>query len=141
MNQSVLDYIKTQKACVLAVEMMDGAPHAATVHFASSDVPVFYFETNKNYRKAEPMLKKNEVRASLVIGSSEETPKTLQVDGVIRLIHDNELAEYEKIYLGRFPEKLTKSKDPNFLRLIFIPSWWRFSDFTNGRKIITSEDK
>ena len=142
MNESVLDYLKTQRTCVLAVEMMDGAPHAATVHFAHSDEPfILYFETNKSYKKAEALLGRAESRASLVVGFTEEGKKTLQMDGTVRLIKPEEETEYQTIYLGKFPEKTEKLKNPDFVKFLFIPSWWRFTDFTDGKKIISSEDK
>lgn len=143
MNQSVLDFLKTQRVCVLAVEMMDGSPHAATVHFANSDSPfLFYFETNKVYRKAEALFGRRESRASLVIGMSESVMQTLQLDGVVRLITDDEKSIYEEVYLGKFTEKKEKSQKPDYVKFLFIPSWWRFTEWTKeGKKIITSEDK
>ena len=142
MNEAVLDYLKTQRTCVLAVEMMDGAPHSATVHVAHSDDPfILYFETNKNYRKAESLFGKNETRASVVVGFTEDGKKTLQLDGTVRLIRPEESEIYDKVYLGKFPEKVEKSKSPDFVRFLFTPSWWRFTDFSNGKTIITSEDK
>ncbi|HEX7042841.1 MAG TPA: hypothetical protein VF189_06320 [Patescibacteria group bacterium] len=144
MNKDILDYLKLQRTCVLAVEMMDGSPHAATVHFATSADPLmFYFETNKVYRKSEPLYGKKEVRATLVVGTTEDNMRTFQTDGIARLLNDDEVDIYNSIYLGKFPEKVEKSKDPNFVRFVFIPTWWRFTDWTskNGKKITTSEDK
>lgn len=144
MNQRILEYLRTQRTCVLAVEMLDGSPHAATVHFAHSEDPfLFYFETNKAYRKAEPLLKNGKARASLVIGSTESDMKTLQLDGIIELLKDKDQEIYDTIYLGKFSEKIEKSKDPNFIRLRFTPAWWRFTDWTTpqGKMILTSEDK
>lgn len=124
--------------------MLDGSPHAATVHFAHVDNPlVFYFETHKDYRKAQPLFGKLQTRASLVIGSTESNMQTLQLDGAVRLISDEELETYNTVYLGKFPEKLAKSKDAGFVRFLFIPTWWRFTDWTTpqGKMILTSEDK
>lgn len=143
MNQKVLDYLQTQRVCVLAVEMLDGSPHGATVHFAHTDDPfVFYFETNKDYRKCEPLIKREKTRATLVIGSTEADMRTLQLDGTVQLLKNTELDIYNEVYLGKFPEKKEKSKNPNFVRFTFTPIWWRFTDFTgpNGKEIITSED-
>lgn len=143
MQQEILDYLKTQRTCVLAVEMMDGAPHAATVHFAHRDNPfVLYFETNRTYRKAQPLFGKKETRASVVVGSTESNMQTLQLDGIIRLITPEEKETYESTYLGKFPEKKEKSQRPDFVRFLFVPSWWRFTDWTGReKKILTSDDK
>lgn len=144
MNQTILDFLKTQRTCVLAVEMLDGSPHGATVHFAHSDDPfIFYFETNKQYRKVEPLFKNGQTRATVVVGTSEDIMKTLQMDGVLQLLPDSEVDTFNAIYLGKFPEKTEKSKNSDFVRMVFTPHWWRFTDFTgpNGKVILTSEDK
>src|SRR3989338_7272737 len=99
MNKNILDYIKSQRVGVLAVEMMDGSPHGATVHFAHTDNPfVFYFETNREYRKTEPLFGREKTRASLVIGSSEGDLRTFQMDGAAELIKDGEMEIFNSIY-------------------------------------------
>ena len=143
MDKRIIDFLKTQRTCVLAVEMLDGSPHAATVHFAHTEEPlVFYFETSKLYRKSEPLFARENSRASLVIGTDESIMKTLQLDGTARLIKDEELDQYNKVYQEKFPEKKEKSNDPNFVRFLFTPTWWRFTDWTGpqGKVILTSED-
>ena len=141
MNQEILDYIKSQRVGVLAVEMMDGSPHAATVHFAHTDSPfVFYFETHSDYRKAEPILRREKTRASFVIGSDESNLKTLQLDGTVELLKSGEVEIFNSVYLGKFPEKKEKARDNKLVLFKFIPSWWRFTDWTTpeGKKILTS---
>lgn len=143
MNQEILDYLTAQRIGVLAVEMLDGSPHAATVHFAHTEDPfLFYFETNRTYRKAEPLLANGMTRASFVIGQSEENLKTLQIDGELRIVPDGEREAFDAIYLSKFENKHAKAGDPNFLPLVFTPTWWRFTDFRHetGKLIITSTD-
>lgn len=143
-NPDILNYIKSQRVGVLAVEMLDGSPHGATVHFANTENPVqFFFETYREYRKAEPLFGREITRASFVIGSDESNMKTLQLDGEIRLIKPQEKELFDEIYLGKFPEKIEKSKDPKFVFFTFIPKWWRFTDWTtpSGKIILTSENK
>lgn len=143
MKQEILDYLKTQKVGVLAVEMLDGSPHGATIHFAQTENPlVFYFETSKKYRKAEPILNKESVRASLVVGSDPNDMKTLQLDGQVQLISESEKEKFKKIYFGKFPEKLAKSYGDEQVYFTFTPTWWRFTDWTTpaGKLVITSTD-
>lgn len=143
MKQEILDYLKTQRVGVLAVEMLDGSPHAATVHFAHTDEPlVFYFETDRKYRKSEPLFARESVRASLVIGADKNTMKTLQLDGTARLVQDGKGKEvFEKVYFEKFPEKRAKYSGPDVVIFSFAPSWWRFIDWTtpNGKQIWTSQ--
>ncbi len=142
MNQSILAYIKTQRVGVLAVEMLDGSPHAATVHFAHTEDPlVFYFETYQEYRKAEALLGRDKSRASFVIGSDESNMKTVQIDGTIELLKPEEMGMYDKIYFAKFPNKLEKYHEKKFLCFKLLPTWWRFTDWTNpqGKIVLTSE--
>lgn len=142
MRQEALDYLKTQRVGILAVEMLDGSPHAATVHYAHTEDPlVFYFETCRDYRKAEPILNNESVRASFVIGNDESAPKTLQLDGIVKLLKPEEMQVYHEIYLGKFPEKIEKSKNPDLIFFKFTPTWWRFTDWTlpDGKKIWSSK--
>jgi uncharacterized protein YhbP (UPF0306 family) len=144
MDQRILDYIKQKRIAVLAVEMMDGSPHAATVHYAATENPLmFFFETDRNYRKAEPLLGRKTSRASLVIGFDETEPKTLQLDGELRLPEETEKEQFQQVYLGKFPEKAKKMDDPNKLSFIFTPSWWRYSDFASpeGKLILSSDER
>lgn len=144
MTQDIYDFINSKQTCVLAFEMLDGSPHASTVHAAfDSQSEKFFFETYSTYRKAEVLFAKKEVRASLVIGFDESDQKTLQVDGVARLITLEEKELYDKIYFEKFPKKKEKSVDPKFVFFSFEPTWWRFTNWAgkNGKEILTSEDK
>jgi uncharacterized protein YhbP (UPF0306 family) len=142
MNQEVLDYLKTQTVCAFSVEMLDGSPHAATVHFAHAESPfVFFFETNRDYRKAQALLGKEITRACLVVGVDEKNKKTFQADGESRLLKPDEEKLFQEIYFGKFPGKTKKTQDPNALFFIFIPTWWCFTDYTKpeGRVIFASK--
>ena len=131
MNQEVLDYLKTQTICAFSVEMLDGSPHASTVHFAHAEDPLmFFFETNRNYRKAQALLGKEITRASLVVGVDEKNKKTFQADGEARPLKPAEEKLFQEIYLGKFPNKTKKVTDPNALFFVFTPTWWRFTDYT-----------
>jgi len=144
MKPEILDYIKSQRVGVLAVEMLDGSPHGSTVHFAHIENPLqFFFETSKLYRKAEPLFGREISRATFVIGSDESNMKTLQMDGEMRLIKDDERKLIDVIYLGKFPEKKEKSGDSKVIFFTFIPTWWRFTDWTTpqGKMILTSDKK
>src|SRR5258708_3206240 len=113
MHPDILAYIRPQRICVLAVEMLDSSPHAATVHFAHSELPlVFLFETHRDYRKSEALFGRAVTRASMVIGSNESEMKTLQMDGEARLWNKEEVELFKKIYLEKFPEKQAKADDP-----------------------------
>jgi len=141
-DPSIFEYLDTQRIGVLSVEMMDGSPHGATVHFAYQKDPLqFLFETNKEYRKAEALFGRETTRASFVIGVDEGNLKTLQMDGVVRLRKPEEQASFDEIYLGKFPNKKEKAAAPNAVFFTIKPTWWRFTDWTRpgGKVILLSE--
>lgn len=142
-SAEIIDYIKGERVGVLAVQMLDNSPHAATVHFAySENSTMFLFETYRPYRKCEALFGRDVSKASFVIGSTEANMKTLQIDGEARLLKENERELFETVYVGKFPEKKKKSEDPKFVFFAFIPTWWRFTDWTRpeGKTIISSDE-
>ena len=123
--------------------MMDGSPHGATVHFAHTDNPlVLYFETNREYRKTEPLFGREKTRASLVIGSSEGDMKTLQFNGTAELLKVGDMETFNSVYLEKFPEKKEKAESGKLVLFKFTPSWRRFTNWTRpGGKLILTSDK
>ncbi len=143
MPNEILEFLKEEQVGVLAVEMMDGSPHAATVHFAHTAHPlIFYFETYREYRKCEALFGREKSRASFVVGCNEDSKKTLQLDGVVELIKTEEKEKYDQVYFGKFPNKKEKSIDPKFVFFKFTTTWWKFTDFraVGGKKILLSEN-
>ena len=140
----VLEYLVNQRLGVLAVEMPDGSPHAATVHFAHAAEPLrFYYETYREYRKAEPILANAETRASFVVGVDEKDMKTLQLDGIIKLIMTERQGDFDAVYFAKFPDKRKKVIEKDMIFFEFIPTWWRFTDWetSDGKMILSSNDR
>ncbi len=145
MQKDIIDFINSQRICVLALEMLGGSPHGSTVHFAFDESSLtFFFATSKTYRKAEVLEKKTKTRASLVIGFDESNMKTLQIDGEALLVGEGEKELFDKVYFEKFPEKIGKVHGGlGNVFFKFVPTWWRYTDWTgkDGKKIITSADK
>jgi uncharacterized protein YhbP (UPF0306 family) len=141
MIKEVEDYIVTQRVCVLAIEMPDGSPHAATVHFAHTKDPFsIVIQTSPESRKGMVFAGKDIVRASVVVGLIEIAggkEKTLQLDGVATHLNSDNAAV--KMYLEKFPEKAGKWASDIFL--VFTPTWWRFTDWSRpeGKTIYTPD--
>lgn len=135
----LLSFLSVQRVGVLAVQMSDGTPHGATVHFVHSTDPlIFTFETDDRYRKYEALAAGGDVAATLVVGFEEGKSRTAQLDGVARLI-DAADPHVEK-YLDKFPDKREKYKGEHVVWLTFTPTWWRFTDWTlpEGKTIWSS---
>ncbi len=144
MEKKIIDFIQSQRICVFSIEMIDGSPHASTLHFAfDEDSLTFFFKTSRSYRKSEPLFGKEKSRASIVIGFDENNMKTLQLDGEAVLIKAEEKGLFDTVYYGKFPEKSKKAYDPSSdVVFSFTPTWWRYTDWTGpeGKLILTSED-
>lgn len=143
MIPEIIDFIKSQRVAVIAIEMLDGSPHGATVHFAfDENNNTFLFETCRDYRKAEPLFGREVSKASLVIGFDENNMKTLQIDGEVKIIKPEEQEHFDEVYYGKFPTKKGKYYGSPAVFFSFTPTWWRFTDWTKpeGKFILTSTD-
>lgn len=138
MNKTILNFLRDQRVAVVAVSLPDGTPHASTVHFSHREEPLaFYIMTDRTYRKCEPLLGGSSARASLVIGMSEEDMKTLQMDGEVELVSDEvEIARLKPPHFEKIPDAKQYEDDPDTVFLRFIPSWWRYSDYTAEPKVV-----
>lgn len=142
-TKEITDYIKGENVGVLAIQMLDNSPHASAVHFAyDGESQMFLFETYRPYRKCEALFGQETSKASFVVGSTEANMKTLQIDGEVRLLEETERTLYDEVYFGKFPKKKEKATDPKFVFFVFVPTWWRFTDWTKkeGKVIISSDD-
>jgi uncharacterized protein YhbP (UPF0306 family) len=141
----IIEYLNSQRICVLAVEMVDGSPHGATVHFAYDEQrQKFLFETSRPYRKCEALFGREVSRASIVVGVDESNMKTLQIDGTVALVADAEAQkDFDSVYFAKFPNKIGKKHGGHEnVFFTFTPTWWRYTDWTNkdGKLVVTSED-
>jgi len=128
MHEEMMEFIGEERTAVLAVEMLDGSPHAATLHFVHAENPLkIIFLTDRTYRKAEPILQKGTTRASVVIGTEEACMKTLQLDGTISLTNAE---QYIEAYYTKFIDKDRAKLNEQDIFLEFTPVWSRYTDWT-----------
>lgn len=138
MNEEIINYIKSQRIATLAVEMPDGSPHGAIIHFSHMENPLgFIVLTEKSSLKCETINKSGKARASFVLGTSEEEMKTLQMDGTAEI---SESEEVQNAYFNKFPENRKWFGDSSAF-IVFTPTWWRYTDYKSpaGKLIISSE--
>ena len=135
----MLEFMGKERACVLAVQLLDGTPHTATVHFAHAADPLrLIFTTSPKYRKSEALLKGGPVPASVTVGVSEDDMRTFQLDGTVQITEDKDIIE---TYFQKFPEKREHFTEDFFF--VFTPTWWRYTDWTKpeGKTVMTSDGK
>lgn len=140
MDQKVLDFIRNHRVCSLTVLLSDGTPHAAAMHYSHTEEPlIFYFSTDKTYRKSEALLTGQRVKASMVIGFNEEEWLTLQLEGAIHIMQDeDETKRIKTIHYQKNPSSKQFESLPTTIFLVFTPTWWRFTDFNTEPPSIIS---
>ena len=142
MDSKILDFITSHRVCSLTTLLKDGSPHAGALHYSHKSKPLeFYFSTENTSHKTQALLDGKFTKASVVIGFSEQEWITLQMDGEIKVIVDNdELQSIHAIHYAKIPDAKQYKDYPATLFLKFIPTWYRYTDYnTKPPLIITSE--
>jgi hypothetical protein len=138
MPNEVYDFLDSQRVGVVSVEMEDGSPHGATVHFAYQKEPfTLVVLTDRKSGKMLPITGDKNTRASVVVGTDEQTMMTLQLDGVASLPGTK---DFEKVYFAKFPEKEEKFDSSTDIFFVFTPTWWRYTNYKDpgGKQILSS---
>lgn len=139
----IVDFAEKHRIAVISTLVADGAPHSATIHYASTRPLEFFFVTERTTRKLSAIIKSpaQSGPASVVIGFSEEEWVELQMEGTIRIITKKEEQEHAwNIFLEKFPQSAKRKPDPKYALLSFVPSWWRYTEFRpKPPQIISSE--
>lgn len=143
MDVKILDFLSSHRVSALTTMLSDGSPHAAALHYSHSVDPLkLYFSTENTSRKAEALINGGSVKASVVIGFSEDEWITLQMDGEIRaVLNKDELSYVQAIHYNKHPGSEQYKNAPETIFLEFIPTWWRYTDFNTHLKTILSSEK
>lgn len=142
MNDQILNFLTNHRVGAVSILLPDGTPHNSALHFSHIENPfTLFFSTESTSRKCQGLLKGEIVKASVVIGLSEEEWITLQMDGVVRGIFDpTELKYAHTVHYKKHPGSEQYKNDPTTMFLAFSPTWWRYTDYnTDPDTIITSE--
>lgn len=131
MDKQVLDFLSLHRVSSLSVMLPSGYPHAAALHYSHSESPLkLFFSTENTSYKCQGLLDGEKVKASVVIGFSEEEWKTIQMDGEVRIISDkSELASVQERHYAKHPNSAKFKDDPATVFLEFVPSWTRYTDY------------
>lgn len=124
--KQVAEYLRTHRVSVLGVAQKDSIIHSATLHYANSENPsFFYFITEKGSKKCISLIDGSEQNASLVIGFDEEERTTFQAEGMVQIVTSE--TEWE-IYLGKYLDRSVRQEDEKYVLLKFTPTWWKYTD-------------
>jgi len=138
MDSKIINFLKKERVCALSVILPNGAPHSAAVHYSHEENPlIFFIQTSSKSQKCSGLLNGEIVKASVVVGFSEEDWLTLQMRGDIKIISDHEeLDKIYKIHYAKHPNAEKYKSDAETVFLEFVPSWWRYTDFNTDPETI-----
>lgn len=141
METKVLDFLNKNRVCCLTTLLGDGSPHASAMHFSHNSEPLeIYIQTENTSKKCGALLGGKEVKASIVVGFSEEEFKTLQMDGDVKLLDSKMLEKVHNTHYEKLPDAKKWKDDPATIFLAFTPTWWRYTEYKPEFKVISSEE-
>ncbi len=140
MKAELQSYLAANRVGVLGVNLSDGTPHTAAVHYSQRDEPFcIYVQTGSDSVKCSPFATTEKVLASLTVGTSEVEWKTMQVHGFLEMVKDtDEVADFKQVHYAKNPDAASHD-GPDTAYLRFTPTWWRFSDYQKHPVLIIEE--
>ena len=134
MDSKILNFLNNNRVSVFTTLLPDGSPHSAALHYSHVEEPLtLYFSIENTSRKCQDLLTGKTVKASVVIGFSEQEWITIQMDGSARLVSDSlELQSAKAIHYPKHPNSQKFENDPATVFLAFIPTWYRYSEFKSA---------
>lgn len=116
--------IQSNTLGVLSTVAPEGTSESAVVEISALDDLKLIFDTLASFRKYRNLMTNQNV--SVVIGLE---PVSIQYEGIAFELEGNELHEYKKIHLGRFPEAAKFEKlGMKFFKI--VPKWIRYTDIS-----------
>jgi hypothetical protein len=110
----------------------EGTAQAALVGVAVTPELEIIFDTVSSSRKFRNLT--TNARCSFVVGWSGEV--TVQIEGMAFQPRDAELARYQKIYFGTWPDGPARLTWPGITYFVVRPKWIRYSDFDQNPPLI-----
>lgn len=110
------------------------------MHYSHQVDPLqFFFQTWDESTKIQALLHGQNKQASLVIGCSEQENLTFQARGEMKIVTEPaEFERFSKIHYQKHPFA-EQYKDEHTRLISFMPTWWRYTDFTSLPEKIIEE--
>ena len=133
-NQDLLYFLDQDRACVLSVLTSDNKVHSAAILFATDEtVKKFYFTTDKNSEKCQPIVNgASSIPASIVIGTIVGTPYTVQLKGGLRLVLPSQTDHSKKLacLINKHGNNDNKHWNNEMVLLEFEPLRGKYTDYS-----------
>jgi general stress protein 26 len=140
MDKQVLDFADKHRISVLTT-IVDGKPHSATMHYANATDPFYFvFLTERASRKCAHMQEGEKYPAAMVVGFSEEEWVTLQMEGEVEIVTEQEQEEPWRIYSHKYRGSEKYKNNREDLLLKFTPTWWRYTQVRPKPPVVISSE-
>lgn len=131
-KSAIHQFVSRQTLGVLGSISPEGTAQAALVGIAATPELEIIFDTVSSSRKFRNLTANP--RCSFVVGWSGEV--TVQFEGVAFQPRDAELARYQKIYFGTWPDGPARLNWTGITYFVVRPKWIRYSDFDQNPPLI-----
>jgi pyridoxine/pyridoxamine 5'-phosphate oxidase len=131
-KQDIYDFLNSQSLMVVSSVSKDGQPQGAVVGFGQTEDLEIIFRTSELSRKATNILANEKVSAVIGWGS-----KTVQLDGVARMLSGIEQEEYSEMYFRKTESARKYKDDPHERCFLITPTWLRVTDLTTKPWAVT----
>lgn len=131
-KKEILEFLHRNPMAVISTQGNSSEfPESALIAFAEYENFEILFETFNISRKYQNLLKNNKV--SLVIGLDHTKLITLQYEGVVEPVAEDEVESHIQHFLSKdtpCTEKILRDSRAKLFKI--TPTWLRYSDYTNG---------
>jgi|SRR5581483_2463875 len=124
-KKKIFDFLHSQTHAVVSTVSSSNKPEAAWVGFGEDENLILVFGTNSTSRKAKNILQNQNVAVTV----SDDT-KTVQLEGTATILEGDELVRLKKIYFTKTPSAQQYENEQNEVYIKIVPSWIRFTDFS-----------
>lgn len=122
----ILDFLRTEKVCVLSTVSKDGNPQSATMGFAETPELKVVFGTSNKTRKYQNLGTNQKV--SIVVGWSLEQFVTVQYEGIAHEAAGEEIEWAKGLLATKNGESKKFANSPDNRYFIITPTWIRYLD-------------
>lgn len=124
-QETIFNFIKSQRLAVVSTVNASGRPQSAVVGFGETEQLELIFATHATTRKAQNI--RNNPLVSVVIGWDDN--QTVQYEGLAKELSADEAIFYREKCFHKNPGSKEHSKHPDERYFLIRPTWIRYSDF------------
>lgn len=136
-KERIFELIKSNVYAVVSTSNRAGHPESALVGVSETENYELVFATNDNTRKIENI--RNNPNVAIVIGGADGSLKSVQIEGVARIIAAEDALDYAENHYKKIPSAKDHFKDKGECFIVITPLWARYTSFDSKSPDIFEE--